>query len=333
MQLKIKNTNKKKILVLQGGGIRGCFETTVLKYVEQKLGMPICQRYDLIIGTSTGAIIGALLAFGVSATQINDIYVKKGRSLFKKFPWYKKLTGWNLPKYDRLGLIEQLIDTFKRHFGIVPFMGQSKTNLILTTFGRMSGRTHFIYSYDQRHNGLKIIQNCNSYGPIRWSALSAPFYFGQIVVPLYKWWEEYQTDNPGWQYGRVFQDGGVGNYNCPIRAGYQKAIELEWNNQDIQMLNIGRGEQLLRKNFNYVRDDWKLTQSIKYLQRSRDESTFDQIKSVKAVSNAFKSINFQRISPVLNQKMDQLDALEYVNDFVKLGQEYKLKIRKQFLQK
>jgi patatin-like phospholipase/acyl hydrolase len=53
-----------RILSLDGGGAKGFYTLGVLKEVEAKLGRKICEGFDLIFGTSTGAIIAALLALG-----------------------------------------------------------------------------------------------------------------------------------------------------------------------------------------------------------------------------------------------------------------------------
>ncbi|MCB4763520.1 MAG: patatin-like phospholipase family protein, partial [Sulfurovum sp.] len=64
---------KFKILTLDGGGVRGYLSANILvkmeKILNEKNGenINIGQRFDLIAGTSTGAIIAGLLAQGVSA--------------------------------------------------------------------------------------------------------------------------------------------------------------------------------------------------------------------------------------------------------------------------
>ena len=58
-----------QILSLIGGGIRGAFAASLLKELEQKLGRPVAESFDLIAGTSTGGIIAAGLALGLSAEQ------------------------------------------------------------------------------------------------------------------------------------------------------------------------------------------------------------------------------------------------------------------------
>lgn len=64
-----------RILSLDGGGAKGFYTLGVLKQLEAMLGStPLCERFDLIFGTSTGAIIATLLALGRSVEDIRDLY-------------------------------------------------------------------------------------------------------------------------------------------------------------------------------------------------------------------------------------------------------------------
>ncbi len=57
-----------QILSLIGGGIRGAFVTSLLKELEQKLGRPIAESFDLIAGTSAGSILGEDVSLGVEVS-------------------------------------------------------------------------------------------------------------------------------------------------------------------------------------------------------------------------------------------------------------------------
>jgi uncharacterized protein len=63
-----------RVLTLDGGGAKGFYTLGVLKEIEGLLGCPLYKRFNLIFGTSTGSIIGALLALGCEADQIHDLY-------------------------------------------------------------------------------------------------------------------------------------------------------------------------------------------------------------------------------------------------------------------
>ena len=56
----------------------GAFATSYLYELEQKLGRPIAESFDLIAGTSTGGIIAAGLAQGMSAEEMHNFYVRYG---------------------------------------------------------------------------------------------------------------------------------------------------------------------------------------------------------------------------------------------------------------
>ena len=85
----------KRILALDGGGIRGALTLGFLEKVEEIIrekennnNLRLCEYYDLIGGTSTGAIIAAGLSIGMSATEIKDLYLELGEKIFgKKRSW------------------------------------------------------------------------------------------------------------------------------------------------------------------------------------------------------------------------------------------------------
>jgi len=81
----------KRILALDGGGLRGVLTVAFLKRIEDILrqragGDPrfrLSDYYDLIGGTSTGSIIAAGLSLGMSVDEIRDHYFELGNKVFK----------------------------------------------------------------------------------------------------------------------------------------------------------------------------------------------------------------------------------------------------------
>src|ERR1700733_14120108 len=64
-----------RVLSLDGGGAKGFYTLGVLKQVEAMLGgKPLYEHFDLIFGTSTGAIIAALLALGHQVESVLNLY-------------------------------------------------------------------------------------------------------------------------------------------------------------------------------------------------------------------------------------------------------------------
>jgi uncharacterized protein len=80
----------KRILALDGGGIRGIVTLQILRRIESLLkerfgdgDLRLCDYFDLIGGTSTGAIIAAGLATGYSVEKLDELYRGLGRHVFK----------------------------------------------------------------------------------------------------------------------------------------------------------------------------------------------------------------------------------------------------------
>lgn len=65
-----------RILSLDGGGAKGFYTLGVLAELEALAGRPLSETFDLIFGTSTGAIIASLLALGRDVGDIHELYKK-----------------------------------------------------------------------------------------------------------------------------------------------------------------------------------------------------------------------------------------------------------------
>ena len=82
--------DKCKVLTLDGGGIKGYLTAKILKNIEQSLNeyrsedINLGQRFDLIVGTSTGGIIATALAIGKSAKEIFELYETLIPKVFNK---------------------------------------------------------------------------------------------------------------------------------------------------------------------------------------------------------------------------------------------------------
>ena len=92
------------MLALDGGGVRGILSVGYLSRIEQILqdrhgkDFRLCDYFDLIGGTSTGAIIATALAFGFRVEEIRELYQKLAREIFKKPFWSLGLIGSKFPK-------------------------------------------------------------------------------------------------------------------------------------------------------------------------------------------------------------------------------------------
>jgi uncharacterized protein len=62
------------ILSLDGGGSLGVYTLGILEEVATLVGEPLHEKFDLIYGTSTGAIIGTLIAMGKDINEVSSLY-------------------------------------------------------------------------------------------------------------------------------------------------------------------------------------------------------------------------------------------------------------------
>jgi hypothetical protein len=83
----------RRVLSLDGGGVRGAVSLAFLEELEAALArrggrvVRLCDHFDLIGGTSTGAIIATGLALGYSAAEMRAFYERLGPKVFRRSPW------------------------------------------------------------------------------------------------------------------------------------------------------------------------------------------------------------------------------------------------------
>ncbi|MBV9386846.1 MAG: patatin-like phospholipase family protein [Chroococcidiopsidaceae cyanobacterium CP_BM_ER_R8_30] len=91
---RLTSNSPKRILALDGGGIRGILALGFLEKIEQILRqrhqdsrLKLCDYFDLIGGTSTGAIIASGLAIGMEVAELKQMYLELGGRIFGKRNW------------------------------------------------------------------------------------------------------------------------------------------------------------------------------------------------------------------------------------------------------
>jgi patatin-like phospholipase/acyl hydrolase len=77
---------RRRLLSIDGGGIRGIIPAIALAKLEDTTGRLTRDTFSFVAGTSTGAIIAAAIAAGIPAPRIVDLYVKRASQVFSGVP-------------------------------------------------------------------------------------------------------------------------------------------------------------------------------------------------------------------------------------------------------
>lgn len=111
---RLRSPGPKRILTLDGGGVRGLvsleFLTRIEAVLRQRTGREdfrLCDYFDLISGTSTGAIIAGCLALGLSVEEVRQGYHQLACRVFGRRRW----TRWTAV-YDERPLVAELQQVF-----------------------------------------------------------------------------------------------------------------------------------------------------------------------------------------------------------------------------
>ena len=233
----------RKLLALDGGGIRGVLTLQVLVRMEQLLreqsgqgdDFRLCNFFDYIGGTSTGAIIAAGLARGMSAQELSDFYMKAGPAMFDKSFILFRLRHL----YETKPLAEELQKTFGEHTTLVP--EDLKCLLLVVTRNLSTDSPWPVSSNPYAKYNQTDSADCNLNIPL-WqlvrASTAAPVYFAPEVL-------QWDPDDPSKTF--VFEDGGLTPYNNPsfllARMATVKQYNLNWDTGEDKLLvmSVGTG--------------------------------------------------------------------------------------------
>jgi hypothetical protein len=204
-------SSPKRILSLDGGGVRGILSLSYLERLETLLrarcrndpDFRLCHYFDLIGGTSTGAIIDAGLALGFSVQRLQTFYHDLAATVFKR-AWY------------RLGILEAkfptgpLQEALEAAFGNICLGGtEEQTGLMIMTKRLDTGSPWVLHNhpeskyFDPKPPSTAFPNKDFSLKQIVRASTAAPHYFEPERIPIAK------------TVAGAFVDGGVSPHNNP----------------------------------------------------------------------------------------------------------------------
>jgi patatin-like phospholipase/acyl hydrolase len=281
----IGNKFKRRILSIDGGGIRGIIPAMVLNYIEERTGKRIATMFDFIAGTSTGGILALGLTKKNSDSSINREPEYTAAELVNFYRKYgKKIFTENVPlSID--DLVQPKLNPKGRQEVLTALLGEAKLEdaikeiliagydieLRTPVFFTSNRAAEDIDGYDSRKicTGFKMVEAAMA-------TSAAPTFF-----PPYKLETVHRT--PEGYYALV--DGGVFANNPSSLAMMEAMISYKRTN---------KGEELHRKDTLVVSlGTGSLTRQYKY----RDVKNWGQL---------------QWVGPLLNVVLDgQSEAVAY----------------------
>lgn len=215
----------KKILSIDGGGIRGLIPALVLAEIEARTNKPIAQSFDLIAGTSTGGILALGLSKGdgngrskYSARDLAGFYRERGKDIFTRSLW-KGITsvgGLADELYPQAGLERALSDYFANDR-----LGDGLVKTLITTYDIHRREPLFLKSWRQEYSAVLMRDAARA-------TSAAPTYFEPASITV--------GDSK-----RALIDGGV-FINSPAVSAYAEAKRIFPEENDFLVVSLGTGE-------------------------------------------------------------------------------------------
>jgi patatin-like phospholipase/acyl hydrolase len=242
---------------LDGGGIRGAFSAEFLATLEDQVGGPLGQYFDLIVGTSTGGIIATALALGVPAKDVSRMYQERGREIFGRqqlsretirrrwHRWLAAVARWLFDDWlaqrgtDVHGLLQPKYGAGPLEAALREVLGERKigdaqTRLVLPTVDLAAGRVVVLKTPHLPDAATRD----RHYSAVH-AALSTS------AAPTY-------SPHKSISSGSAFCDGGIWANN-PSVVAYAEALRISsrctregidrrFTADDVVMLSVGTGE-------------------------------------------------------------------------------------------
>lgn len=215
----------KRILSIDGGGIKGALTTCALVELEKQTGKLCREIFDYVAGTSTGALIASAIAAGLPATQILGIYQNRAKEIFNHstdVAWALRVErGW---AYDPKNVYKVLVSEFGSKASWK--LNYSPIGILLTAKGINEHPWYFVRDTPKNAGttgGLSLL-DCAI------ASACAPTYFAP-------WYVNPAKIEVGWCF-----DGGTGVTGNPVYQACVEAFEYDgFNPTETRVISLGTG--------------------------------------------------------------------------------------------
>ncbi|MEO8821346.1 MAG: patatin-like phospholipase family protein [Ginsengibacter sp.] len=191
---------KRTILCLDGGGMRGILTIQLLKKFEEIAGIPCYEFFDMISGTSTGGIITGLILTGHTAVDIEKMYINLVTEVFDaKFLGNRFIHPPAFSKEKYRTLLKEII----KDISLEDACKSNDMDLMITAQDISASEETFFSCFKQDDGSYYGTYKDVLLRSVMEATMSAPTYF----YPLER-----------------FLDGGTTTYNNPALAAFMEAV-------------------------------------------------------------------------------------------------------------
>lgn len=154
--------NPLHVLTLDGGGAKGFYTLGILDEIEKNIRKPLCECFDLIVGTSTGSIIAALISRGESIESIIELYKKHVLAIMKEHKPSKRSAALRNLATEVFGTTN--VSDFKTQLSIVATnWKEEKPLLFKTSVAQAHGSTGSFAPFFGCSVADAIVASCSAY--------------------------------------------------------------------------------------------------------------------------------------------------------------------------
>jgi len=205
----------RRILCIDGGGIKGIFPASFLATIEDAIEDKVANYFDLIAGTSTGGIIALGLGLGMSAQDILRFYEDEGPKIFGGNRLTKSIRWLGVSKYSNHSLRAALESVFGDRR-----LGESANRLVVPSLNLENGE---VYIYETAHHPRLERDYKEGAVDVALATAAAPTYF-----PTYRS-----------SAGTPLVDGGAWANNPTGLAVVEAVGVLGWPSEALRVLSLG----------------------------------------------------------------------------------------------
>lgn len=281
----------KRILCIDGGGIKGIFPASFLATVEDGINGHVVDYFDLIAGVSTGGILALGLGLGIPAKDLLEFYEKQGPKIFSGNRLTLPIRSLFKAKYDHKPLKRVIKDVFGKHK-----LGESKTRLVIPSTNIETGEVHVFKT--AHHTRFKMDYKIPM-AEVALATSAAPSFF-----PIYSRSREVRHI-----------DGGIWANNPIAVAAVEAMAILDWT-RPIEILSLSCTSSPL----SIYPGKYVGLGEIYWCTRITD--LFMTMQSQSALGMAQLLIgneNILRINPIVPNKKFKLDGIKRINSLVGIG--------------